>query len=123
MRLGIDIGGTAVKLGIVNDSNRVIDSRTIPTDADRPVEAILTDIATTAPPRALLTERPASSTKLWKTVPPPWSPPSRPTLSPRSWRASTSPPRPASPTISTNKISNHKNSTRTFRSGAILLQI
>ncbi len=50
MRLGIDIGGTAVKLGIVDDAHRVIDTRTIPTHADRPVEDILTDIARTAQP-------------------------------------------------------------------------
>lgn len=50
MRLGIDIGGTAVKIGIVSDEHIVVDSVTIPTCADRAVEAILTDIAQAAAP-------------------------------------------------------------------------
>ncbi len=50
MRLGIDIGGTAVKLGVVDDAHRVIDSRIIPTDADRPVCRILKDIIDAAQP-------------------------------------------------------------------------
>ncbi len=50
MRLGIDIGGTAVKLGIVDDANCVIDTRTIPTLAERPVCEILKDILDAAQP-------------------------------------------------------------------------
>ncbi len=50
MRLGIDIGGTAVKLGVVDDAHRVIDSRTIPTKATRPADDILADIIKAARP-------------------------------------------------------------------------
>lgn len=50
MRLGIDIGGTAVKLGIVDDAHCVAETRTIPTRADRPVEDILADIIKAARP-------------------------------------------------------------------------
>lgn len=50
MRLGIDIGGTAVKMGIVDDADRVIDSIVVPTGAERSVDAILRDIAAAAKP-------------------------------------------------------------------------
>ncbi len=50
MRLGIDIGGTAVKLGIVDDRARVVTQTSIPTDADRPVCKILKDIIDAAYP-------------------------------------------------------------------------
>lgn len=50
MRLGIDIGGTAVKLGVVGDDNRVAEQRVIPTAAERPVSAILDDIIAAAKP-------------------------------------------------------------------------
>ncbi len=50
MRLGIDIGGTAVKLGIVDDNGCVVEQRAIPTGAERPVCEILKDIIDAATP-------------------------------------------------------------------------
>ncbi len=50
MLLGIDIGGTAVKLGVVNEAFQVIERRTIPTCADRTDTAILSDILEAARP-------------------------------------------------------------------------
>ncbi len=48
--LGIDIGGTGVKLGIVDDDCRVIDTAVVPTDAHRPAEEIVTTIIAAAKP-------------------------------------------------------------------------
>lgn len=50
MRLGIDIGGTAVKLGIADDNHHVVETVSVPTYADRPVDDILKDILAAARP-------------------------------------------------------------------------
>lgn len=49
-RLGIDIGGTTVKLGIVNKSFEILEQTAIPTGADRSAEAVIGDIAAAARP-------------------------------------------------------------------------
>lgn len=48
MILGIDIGGTNIKFGVVTDDYTLVTSRSIPTQSQRPVDAIITDIITTA---------------------------------------------------------------------------
>ena len=48
MILGIDIGGTGVKFGVVNDDYVILKSCAIPTGAHRNVEAIINDIIETA---------------------------------------------------------------------------
>ena len=52
--IGIDLGGTAVKMGILNTSYEILAQTSIPTDAQRPYEDIIGDIGRTA--AALLTE-------------------------------------------------------------------
>ena len=49
-RLGIDIGGTTVKLGIVNEVFEILEQTAIPTGADRSSEAVIGDIAAAARP-------------------------------------------------------------------------
>lgn len=49
-RLGIDIGGTGVKLGVIDDTYTILEQTKIPTLADRPTEAIIADIAAAAEP-------------------------------------------------------------------------
>ena len=49
-RLGIDIGGTTVKLGIVNDTFEILKEQSIPTGADRSTEAVVADIIAAARP-------------------------------------------------------------------------
>lgn len=44
-RIGIDIGGTDVKIGVIDEENQVVDFLKIPTLAHRPWEQILQDIA------------------------------------------------------------------------------
>ncbi len=48
MILGIDIGGTNIKFGVVTDDYTLVTTRSIPTQSQRPVDAIITDIITTA---------------------------------------------------------------------------
>ena len=50
MYLGIDIGGTAVKLGVVSADGQVVAQTAIPTKAERPVGEILKDIVDAATP-------------------------------------------------------------------------
>ena len=50
MILGIDIGGTAIKLGIVDEQTTLTDFREIPTLAERDTDAILADILAAAKP-------------------------------------------------------------------------
>ena len=45
-RIGIDLGGTAVKIGIVDSEYRIIHKHSIETGAERPYAAIVADIAT-----------------------------------------------------------------------------
>lgn len=49
-RLGIDIGGTTVKFGIVDDTFRILEETAIPTGAERPTEAVVEDIIEAARP-------------------------------------------------------------------------
>lgn len=49
-RLGIDIGGTTVKFGIVNDDFRILEETAIPTGAGRSTEAVVADIVAAARP-------------------------------------------------------------------------
>ena len=49
-RLGIDIGGTTVKFGIVDDTFRILEEAAIPTGAERPTEAVVEDIIEAARP-------------------------------------------------------------------------
>lgn len=48
MILGIDIGGTGIKFGVVSDDYAILKSCAIPTKAHRAVEEIISDIITTA---------------------------------------------------------------------------
>lgn len=48
MILGIDISGTNIKFGVVTDDYTLVTTRSIPTQSQRPVDAIITDIITTA---------------------------------------------------------------------------
>ncbi len=48
MILGIDIGGTGIKFGVVSQDYTILKSCAIPTGAHRAVEAIIDDIITTA---------------------------------------------------------------------------
>ena len=45
-RIGIDLGGTNIAAGIVNDAFEIVCKASIPTGADRPSEAIADDMAT-----------------------------------------------------------------------------
>lgn len=45
VRVGIDVGGTGTKIGIVNDDNEILDTITIPTLVERPQEDVIRDIA------------------------------------------------------------------------------
>jgi len=47
-RIGIDIGGTFLKAGVVTDDGRVLASASLPTGAGRPADAIIADIAAVA---------------------------------------------------------------------------
>ena len=44
-RIGIDLGGTNIAAGIVNEEYKIIAKDSVPTNADRPGEAIVADIA------------------------------------------------------------------------------
>ncbi|MCI9387844.1 MAG: ROK family protein, partial [Lachnospiraceae bacterium] len=46
--VGIDLGGTAVKIGIVNASYEILAQTSIPTNAGRPYEAVIADMGKTA---------------------------------------------------------------------------
>ncbi len=52
--IGIDLGGTAVKIGIVNRAYDIIAQTSIPTDAARPYEQVIADMGNAA--AGLLTE-------------------------------------------------------------------
>lgn len=52
--VGVDLGGTAMKIGIVNTAYEIIAQTSIPTNAARPYEAVIADMGKTA--TALLTE-------------------------------------------------------------------
>lgn len=44
-RIGIDIGGTFLKAGVVTDDGQVVTTASRPTDAGRPADAVIADIA------------------------------------------------------------------------------
>lgn len=48
MILGIDIGGTGIKFGVVSDDYKILASRSIPTLSHRPVEEIVEDMISAA---------------------------------------------------------------------------
>ena len=46
--VGIDLGGTAMKIGIVNKSYEILAQTSIPTNAERPYEEVIADMGETA---------------------------------------------------------------------------
>ena len=44
-RVGIDLGGTNIKAGIVNDSQKILAEGSVPTGVERPYEEIIKDMA------------------------------------------------------------------------------
>lgn len=44
MRIGIDIGGTDARIGLVDVHEKLIASRTIKTDADQPAEEVMQEV-------------------------------------------------------------------------------
>ena len=44
-RIGIDLGGTNIAVGLVDRAHRITERCSIPTDADRPVSAVIHDMA------------------------------------------------------------------------------
>lgn len=48
VRIGIDIGGTDTKIGLVDVHNKLLDSVCIPTKAERPVDEVIRTVAETA---------------------------------------------------------------------------
>lgn len=46
--IGIDLGGTAVKIGILDASYEILAQTSIPTNAQRPYEEVIADIGKTA---------------------------------------------------------------------------
>ena len=45
-RIGVDLGGTNIAVGLVNEEMEIVVKKSLPTGADRPAEAIVADIAT-----------------------------------------------------------------------------
>ncbi|MBQ5390609.1 MAG: ROK family protein [Clostridia bacterium] len=54
LRIGIDLGGTNIAAGIVEESGEILLKRSVPTGASRPCEEIIEDIASLC--RSLITE-------------------------------------------------------------------
>ena len=46
--VGIDLGGTAVKIGILNAAYEILAQTSIPTDAGRPYQEVIADMGKTA---------------------------------------------------------------------------
>ena len=44
-RIGVDLGGTKIAVGLVDEGYRIVTKATLPTGAERPGEAIVDDIA------------------------------------------------------------------------------
>ena len=44
-RIGIDLGGTNIAAGIVNEKGEIVKKQSVPTNAERPAEEIAADIA------------------------------------------------------------------------------
>ncbi len=47
-RIGIDLGGTSIKAGVVDEANQIVAYATRPTQAERPFEAVVESIAAAA---------------------------------------------------------------------------
>lgn len=47
-RIGIDLGGTNIKIGIVNEENKIVAKTSLPTFAERPYQQILEDMGLAA---------------------------------------------------------------------------
>ena len=47
-RLGIDLGGTGIKTGVIDENNRIICKHSAPTDSSKPFEEVVNDIANAA---------------------------------------------------------------------------
>ena len=45
-RIGIDLGGTNIAAGLVNEAFEIVDSLSVPTNVPRPVSAIIDDMVT-----------------------------------------------------------------------------
>ena len=48
VHLGVDLGGTAIKVGLVDDGGELLSSRSVPTGLPRPPQAICRDIVASA---------------------------------------------------------------------------
>ena len=44
-RIGVDLGGTNIAVGLVDENMKLVAKKTTPTEAQRPAEAIVDDIA------------------------------------------------------------------------------
>ena len=44
MRIGIDLGGTNIAVGVVNDRYEIVARRSVPTGAERPAEEVIRDM-------------------------------------------------------------------------------
>ena len=55
-RIGIDLGGTNIAAGIVNEEFKIIAKASVPTRAERPAEEIVADIAALCLPTAAAPE-------------------------------------------------------------------
>lgn len=47
-RLGVDLGGTTIKAGVVDEKKRMVCHVSLPTGADRPFETVVADMAAAA---------------------------------------------------------------------------
>lgn len=43
--IGVDLGGTTIKVGLVDETHHIIDHTTLPTQSERPAEAVIQDMA------------------------------------------------------------------------------
>ena len=53
-RIGVDLGGTNIAVGLVDEEKKLVKKKSVPTGAERPAEQIVDDIAAVC--RALCTE-------------------------------------------------------------------
>ena len=44
-RIGIDLGGTNIKVGLVDEEQKIVQEEFTPTRAERPAEEVIADIA------------------------------------------------------------------------------
>jgi len=43
-RIGVDIGGTGIKIGLVDENNQIVNRHSLPTGAERPYLSVVEDI-------------------------------------------------------------------------------